>query len=144
MTKNGIRLTFLVVAFALGALPPQFAQEGPKELPDQHSSLHSLMRGLIRTINTAEVTAYASWKTLLENHEQQQYLNGWPAQFYAQAAKTGFGSPPEVLPGLNLRLNIAPDGGVTSSSWKMRTITPDLLWSATKGASSDIASSFVE
>src|SRR6516165_6478111 len=122
MTKHGIRWTLLIVPLALGALAPQFAQEGPKgrEPPDQQSSLHSLMAGFIRTINTAEATyyiqnrSYASWKSLLENHEQQQYLNGWLTQFYPQffprAAKTDFGTPPEVLPGLNLRLNVAPDG----------------------------------
>ena len=58
MTKHGIRWAFLIVAFAFGALAPQFAQEGPKdrELPDHQSSLHRLMAGSVRTINTAEVT----------------------------------------------------------------------------------------
>lgn len=78
------------------------------------------MAGFMPTINTAEVTydiqnrSHASWKSLLENHEQQKYLNGWLAQFYPQfypeAAKTDFGTPPEVLPGMNPRLNVAPDG----------------------------------
>ena len=58
MMKQGIRWTFLIVLFAFGALAPQFAHEGPKdrELPDHQSSLHRLMAGFIRTINTAEVT----------------------------------------------------------------------------------------
>ena len=101
MTKHGIRWTFLIGAFAFGALAPLFAQEGPKdrELPAHQSSLHSLMAGFTRTINTVEVAyyiqnrSYASWKSLLENHEQK-YLNGWLAQFYPQfypeAAKTDF------------------------------------------------------
>ena len=56
MTKHGIRWAFLIVAF--GASAPQFAREGPKdrELPDHQSSLHRLMAGSVRTINTAEVT----------------------------------------------------------------------------------------
>ena len=58
MTKHGIRWAFLIVAFAFGASAPQFAQEGPKdrELPDHQGSLHSLMAGFLRTMNTAEVT----------------------------------------------------------------------------------------
>jgi len=58
MTKQGIRWTFLIAAFAFGALAPQFPQEGPKdrELPDHQSSLHRLMAGFIRTTNTAEMT----------------------------------------------------------------------------------------
>ena len=54
MTKYGIRLACLLIALALGALPPQFAQEAPKDA-DQQSPLHSLMGGFIRTVNTAEV-----------------------------------------------------------------------------------------
>jgi hypothetical protein len=76
------------------------------------------MGGFIRTVNTAELTyhaqrgSYGSWQDLLAN--QQQYLNGWLAQFYPQfypqASNIHFGGLPEVLPGLNLRLNVAPDG----------------------------------
>jgi len=76
------------------------------------------MGGFIRTVNTAELTyhaqrgSYGSWQDLLAN--QQQYLNGWLAQFYPQfypqAPNIHFGELPEVLPGLNLRLNVAPDG----------------------------------
>jgi len=121
MTKYRIRLICLMIALALGALTPQFAQEAPKdsEISDQQSSLHSLMAGFIRTVNTAEVTyhaergSYGLWQTLLAN--QEPYLNGWLAQFYPQfyprgAAKIHFTALPEVLPGLNLRLNVAPDG----------------------------------
>jgi hypothetical protein len=120
MTKYGVRLTCLMTALALGALPPQFAQEASKDraIYDQQSPLHSLMAGFVRTVNTAEVTyhaqggSYGSWQDLLAN--QQQYLNGWLAQFYPQfypqAANIHFGRLPEVLPGLNLRLNVAPDG----------------------------------
>lgn len=120
MTKYRIRLTCLIVALAVGAPPPHFAQEASKDraISDQQSSLHTLMAAFVRTVNTAEVTyhaergSYGSWQALLAN--QQQYLNGWLDQFYPvfypQAAKIHFGGLPEVLPGLNLRLNVAPDG----------------------------------
>jgi hypothetical protein len=120
MTKDRILLTCLMIALALGALTPQFAQEAPKdfEISDQQSSLHGLMAGFVRTVNTAELTyhaehgSYGSWQTLLANEED--YLNRWLdqfyPQFYPQAAKIHFSALPEVLPGLNLRLNVAPDG----------------------------------
>lgn len=120
MAKNRIRLTWLMIALALGALTPQIAQEAPKDSGISHpqSSLHSLMIALIRTVNTAEVTyraergSYGSWQDLRAN--QEQYLTGWLdefyPQFYPQAAKIQFSAVPEVLPGLNLRVNVAPDG----------------------------------
>jgi hypothetical protein len=120
MTKDRILLTCLMIALALGALTPQFAQEAPKdfEISDQQSSLHGLMASFVRTVNTAELTnhaehgSYGPWQTILAN--QEQYLNRWLdqfyPQFYPQAAKIHFSALPEVLPGLNLRLNVAPDG----------------------------------
>ena len=122
MTKHRIRLICLMVALAFGALTPQLAQEAAKdsEVSDQQSSLHALMAAFIRTINTAEVSyhaergSYGPWQTLLGNQEWQEYLNGWLAQFYPQfyprAAKVQFSTLPAVLPGLNMRLNVAPDG----------------------------------
>jgi hypothetical protein len=122
MTKHRIRLTCLMAALAFGALTPQFAQEAAKdnEISDQQSSLHALMAAFIRTINTAEASyhiehdSYGSWQTLLGNQEEQEDLNGWLTQFYPQfypqAAKVQFSTLPAVLPGLNMRLNVAPDG----------------------------------
>jgi hypothetical protein len=103
-------------------LTPQFAQEAAKdsEISDQQSSVRGLMAAFIRTINTAEASyhaeqgSYGSWQALLGNQEYQKYLNGWLAQvypqFYPHAAQVQFTSLPEVLPGLNMRLNVAPDG----------------------------------
>jgi hypothetical protein len=78
------------------------------------------MAAFIRTINTAEASyradqgLYGSWQTLLGNEEYQKYLNGWLAQFYPQfyphPAKVQFSPLPGVLPGLNMRLTVAPDG----------------------------------
>ena len=115
MMNHRIPLTGLILVLALGTLTPQFAQEAPKdrEKSDQQRSLHSLMGGFIRTINTAEVSYYSehasfgSWQSLLADHHVQEYLNGWLTQFYPQMH---FGTLPEVLPGVNLRLNWAPDG----------------------------------
>lgn len=122
MTKHRIRLICLMAALPLGALTTQFAHEAAKgsEIADQQSSLRGLMAAFVRTINTAEVSyhaevgSYGSWQTLLGNQEEQEYLNGWLAQFYPQfyphAAKVQFSPLPAVLPGLNMRLNVAPDG----------------------------------
>jgi hypothetical protein len=72
------------------------------------------MDGLVRTINTAEVTerstygSFASWQTLLAH--QQEYLNEWLANDYSRDPNVHFGSTPEILPGWNLRLIVPPDG----------------------------------
>jgi hypothetical protein len=108
----------------LGAfLTPQLAQEAAKgsEISDQQSSLRGVMAAFIRTINTAEASyhaeqgSYGSWQTLLGNQEYQKYLNGWLAQFYPEfyphlAKVVQFSALPRVLPGLNMRLTVAPDG----------------------------------
>jgi len=123
MTKHRIRLICLLAVLQLGPfLTREFAQEAPKasEISDQQNSLRGLMTALIRTINTAEASFHAeqgsfgSWQTLVGNREYQKYLNGWPAQFYPRfyphAAKVQFNALPGVLPGLNMRLTVAPDG----------------------------------
>jgi hypothetical protein len=71
------------------------------------------MVGLVRTINTAEVLerstygSAASWQTLLAH--QQEYLNKWLANYYSRDPNVHFGSPPEILPGWNLRLIVPTD-----------------------------------
>src|SRR5262249_52233569 len=118
MRNYRICFTCLMIALALGLVTPQFqfAQDASKnaEGSGQQSSQHILMIGLVRTINTAEVKyhgdrgTYGSWEALLGNNEQ--YLNGWLARFGPQTDKIHFSALPEVLPGMNLRLNVAPDG----------------------------------
>lgn len=123
MTKHRVRLVGLMAVLPLGALlPPQLAQDAVKasEIADQQSSLQGLMAAFVRTINTAEAGyhseqgSYGSWQTLLGNQEYHEYLNGWLArfypEFYPQASRVQFGSLPGVLPGLNIRLSVAPDG----------------------------------
>jgi hypothetical protein len=72
------------------------------------------MVGLVRTINTAEVSelytygSFASWQTLLAH--QQESLNQWLANVYSRDPNVHFGSTPEILPGWNLRLIVPTDG----------------------------------
>lgn len=123
MTKHRIRLICLMAALVYGPLSaPQFSQEAHKdnEISNQQSSQRGLMAAFIRAINTAEASyhaeqgSYGSWQTLLGSQQYQEYLNGWLTQFYPQfyphAGKVQFNKVPGVLPGLNMRLNIAPDG----------------------------------
>jgi hypothetical protein len=126
MNNNRIRLIcFMAVLSVLsfGALlTPQFAQEAARasEISDEQRSLRGVMGAFVRTINTAEASyyvehgSYGSWQTLLGDQESQEYLNGWLSQFYPHfyphAAKVQFSTLPGVLPGLNMRLNVAPDG----------------------------------
>src|ERR1043165_5584421 len=122
MTSHRILLICLMAGLQLGAfLTPQFAQEAARgsEL-GQQSSPRGLMAAFIRTINTAEASyhaqqgSYGSWQTLLGSPEYQEYLSGWLAKFYPQfyphAARVQFNTLPGVLPGVNLRLTVAPDG----------------------------------
>jgi len=122
MTKCRFCLIFSMAVLQLGAfLTPPFAQEAAKgrEISNEQSSLRGLMAAFIRTINAAEASyhaergSYGSWQTLLGNQEYQKYLNGWLAQFYPEfyphAAKVQFNKLPGVLPGLNMRLTVAPD-----------------------------------
>ena len=78
------------------------------------------MAGLLRTMNTADVrysskhASFGSWQALLADPEVEEYFHGWLARFYPppypQAASVRFGTPPEVFPGLRLRLLVEKDG----------------------------------
>ena len=114
MKKRQIISNTLLLVLVLGSFAPQFAQDasnGPKELDQKR---RAITIGLVRTINTAEVSerysygSYASWETLLAH--QQEYLNQWLTQSYSRDPKVHFGSTPEILPGWNLRLIVPPDG----------------------------------
>ena len=105
-----------MLVLALGTLASQFALDASTraQKSNQESSDHTLLHGFLRTINTAEAGefseygSYASWPTLLAH--QQEYLNAWLATYYSQEPKVHFGGLPEILPGLNLRLNAHADG----------------------------------
>jgi hypothetical protein len=114
--KLRIILNALLLVGALGSVAPQFAQDastGPKE-PNLSLERHLSMVGLVRTINTAEVTeratygSYASWETILTHY--QHPMNQWLASVYLRDPNVHFGSTPEILPGWNLRLVVPLDG----------------------------------
>ena len=106
----------LPLALFPGVLAPQFAQNASTvpEKPDKEKHNHALLFGLIRTINTAEVSdhssygSYEEWPTLLAR--QQEYFNGWLSHYYPQEANLQFGDMPEILPGWSLRFNVHADG----------------------------------
>ena len=101
----------LVLAFGTGASQSaQNAATGPDKL-DRHAS----MLGLVRTINTLEVTEisrYGSsepWPILLAHH--QEGFNSWLKRFYSsKEPNVQFRDAPEILPEWNLRLNVQADG----------------------------------
>jgi hypothetical protein len=110
--KHRILLSTVLLILALGTVASQFAQDISR-FPNVDEK-RALLIGLVRTINTAEVTerdkygSYGSWRTLLEHH--QEYLNQWLGKFYFPDANVHFGDTPEILPGWNLRLNVHTDG----------------------------------
>jgi hypothetical protein len=110
--RHRMLLSTVLLILALGTVAPQFAQD-ISNFPTVDEK-RSLLIGLVRTINTAEVMerdkygSYGSWRTLLEH--QQGYLNPWLEKFYFPDANVHFGDVPEILPGWNLRLNVHTDG----------------------------------
>jgi hypothetical protein len=115
MKNNRVILSAVLLVVALGSSGSQFAQETPTGAEKSKAQdRHGLALGFLRTINTAEVAgfaqyrSYASWQTLLAH--DAQYLNGWVATYYSENPSVHFGDPPEILPGLRLRLNVHNNG----------------------------------
>ena len=116
MKKHRILLSTVLLVLALGILTPQLAQDASTnvEKTDQEKLHRALGMGLVRTINTAEVTelykygSYAAWPTLLVH--QQEYFNEWLSRVYPQEVNLRFADIPEILPGYGLRLNVHADG----------------------------------
>lgn len=79
--------------------------------PDE---IHARMLGLMRSIITVEVSeqsehdSYATWPMLLQH--QSSYFNDWLNRFWPAETPQRFSDPPEVLPGLKLRLTLSADG----------------------------------
>lgn len=113
MKKHPVISSVLLLVLFFGVLTPQFAQDTLTNPPKPDLVRRARSIGLLRTINTAEVGelykygSYGSWQTLVAH--QSEYLNEWLAR-YPQEANQGFGHAPEILPGLNLRLNLHTDG----------------------------------
>jgi hypothetical protein len=105
MKKHRMLLSTVLLILALGTVASQFAQDISR-YPTVDEK-RSLLIGLVRTINTAEVMerdkygSYGSWRKLLEH--QEGYLNPWLGKFYSADANVHFGDTPEILPGWNLR-----------------------------------------
>ena len=114
MKKLRIILNTLLLVLAFGSVAPQFAQKAPTGPKEPNLERRASMVGLLRTINTAEMVeratygSYASWRTIL-SHEQGA-MNQWLASVYSRDPNVHFGSTPGILPGLNLRLIVPPDG----------------------------------
>ena len=108
----------IVVSFAfslLALVPLQFAQDAPTIAQGPNAEPRGTILGLVRTINTIEVTelydygSYAPWPILFAHHQEE--FNGWLKKFYSSVEpNVRFGDMPEILPSWNLRLNVQADG----------------------------------
>jgi hypothetical protein len=109
----------------LGIQTPQFAQDTSLGPAKTDQAKHRIAIGLLRAINTAEVThkhkngSYATWQALLSS--QPKYFDDFLARNNRQTFQVGavqpkanpvfqFGDTPEILPGWSLRLNVHSDG----------------------------------
>jgi hypothetical protein len=108
-----VMCTVLFLLF-LGVLTPQFAQNTTASLEKADQvKRRQLAVGLLRTINTAEASefatygVYGSWQTLLLHHSE--YFSKHLTMSYPQE-RVDFATPPGILPGWNLRLNVHGDG----------------------------------
>jgi hypothetical protein len=104
--------TFISCLLSLGMLSSQLPQN-PASTGKAEVDRHERAVGLLRTINTAEASdfatygAYGSWQTLLLHHSK--YFSKHLKMSYPQGGMD-FAMPPEILPGWNLRLNVHSDG----------------------------------
>ena len=139
MKERRIILSTVLLVLALGILTPQFAQEPStgSEKTDQQKLQQTLGMGLVRTINTAEVTdriqygSYAPWPNLLAH--QQEKFNHWRATYFPEEMFAGM---PEILPGYSLRLNVHADGqgydlrlqDAKSKKWAVFSDESGVIW----------------
>ncbi len=114
MNRRAIVLSTVFLVLALGVVTPQFAQDTFTNLPRPDLERHVHILGLLRTINTSEVTyqskygLFGTWQALLSN--DPKYFEKFLAINGLLQANVQFGEAPEVLPGLNLRMNVHTDG----------------------------------
>lgn len=115
MKKHRITLSTVLLVLALGTLASQFAQDASTGAEKPDAERRASMLGLVRTINTIEVThlykygSYESWPILVAQHQQD--FDAWLKRFYhSDEPNVRFGDMPEILPGWNLRLNVQTDG----------------------------------
>jgi hypothetical protein len=114
MKRHPIILSTLLLVLALGVLTPQFAQDTPANPPGPNLERRAHILGLLRTINTSEVTyqskygSFGTWQALLS--DQPKYFEKFLSMNGLLQANVRFGEAPEILPGLNLRMNVHTDG----------------------------------
>lgn len=139
MKKHRIILSTVFTVLVLGIVAPQFAQEPSADAEKaEQQKRRALGIGLVRTINTDEVTevseygSYASWENLLAH--QPEFFNRWLAKSDSQQAS--FANPPDILPGYSLRLNVHADGKghdlrlreTTGEAWAAFSDESGLIW----------------
>jgi hypothetical protein len=117
MKKHQVILSVGLLVMLFGVQTPQFAQDTTAGPAKAEQERHRVAIGLLRTINTAEVTyiakngSFGMWQALVSDQPEcfDPFLamllrNGW------QKADVHFSDAPEVLPGWTLRLNVHPEG----------------------------------
>jgi len=114
MNKHRVILSTVLLVLFLGLLTSQFAQGTPTRPEKADQARRQVAIGLLRTINTAEVTyhdtnrQFVMWQILLSEHPK--YFDKFLAIRGLQQSNLDFADAPEILPGWNLRLNVHPDG----------------------------------
>jgi hypothetical protein len=110
-----VRHVILTIALMLLGIPVlQLAQESPPRISTPDLARRQTAIGLLRTINTAEVTyrvkngSFGTWQALLSS--QPEFFTKFLAKNNGGKADLHFGDGPEILPGWNLRLNVHADG----------------------------------
>ncbi len=139
MKKHRIILSTVLVVLALGIVAPQFPQEpSPDAEKAEQQKRHALCIGLVRIINTDEITelasygSFASWENLLAH--DPKFFNRWLAKSDSQQAR--FADAPDILPGYSLRLNVHADGkgfdlrlrDTTDKAWAVFSDESGLIW----------------
>lgn len=113
MKKHRTILSTMLLGLVFGTVASHSAQNAPTAAGKLER--HASMVGLVRTINTLEVTeisqygSYEPWPILLAHHQED--FNSWLKRFYSSnEPNVQFRDAPEILPEWNLRLNVQADG----------------------------------
>jgi hypothetical protein len=115
MKKHQVILSTVLVVLFLGIQTPQFAQDTPTGPANADQARHRVAIGLLRSINTAELTyrskngSFVIWNTLVSD-EPKYFALAINGLMKDAGHSARFSDPPEILPGWNLRLNVHPDG----------------------------------
>ncbi len=114
MKKHQVILSTVLLILFLGVLTPQFAQDTLTNPPRPDPERRARILGLLRTINTSEVTyqsrygSFGTWQALLS--DQPKYFEKFLSITGLLQTNVRFGDAPEILPGWNLRMNVHIDG----------------------------------